>query len=50
VKEIYTNPSVEIEERVQKYKKELELRTKMEINAEITRIREFELSSIRMEE
>lgn len=43
-------PSHEIEERLMRFKKDYEARVKAETNAEIVRIREFEISTVRMEE
>ena len=43
-------PSQIVEEKLLKFKKEYDLRMKAEMNAEITRIREFEISNIKIEE
>jgi len=43
-------PSKELEERMVKYKKEMDVKMKAEIAAEISRIRNTELSSIKLEE
>ncbi|KAL4502122.1 hypothetical protein ABPG72_000357 [Tetrahymena utriculariae] len=49
VQEINT-PAHEIEERLQRFKREFENRLKAEMNAEVVRIREFEMAAVRMEE
>ncbi|EGR28012.1 hypothetical protein IMG5_184820 [Ichthyophthirius multifiliis] len=50
VKEISCYTQGDMEERLQKYKRDFEIRMKAEMNTEIVRIREFEISQIRMEE
>ena len=43
-------PSMEMEERMARWKKEYDARWKIELEAELTRVREFEVQSIRLEE
>lgn len=40
----------QLEERFAKFKREYEMRMKAEMAAEITRVREFEIANVRMEE
>lgn len=43
-------PAQDIESRMNQFKKDYETRMKAEMQAELTRIREFEISAIRMQE
>lgn len=43
-------PAQSIEERMLKFKKEYEKRMQAELNAEITKVREFEMANVRLEE